>query len=139
MALFPSGARMLLAGLLRRMTAFPDAALRCRDIGVDVGWPVDDVLRTLAVQTGTSPRIVHRINDFSVTEDLVAAGVGIALLPRYSTDDRGGRRLARRPVAGVRRGGAAHEHGTASRGGGGPGRAARRGRLPHPGAGLITS
>ena len=32
----------------------------------------------------------------------MAAGVGIALLPRYSTDDRGGRRLARRPVAGVR-------------------------------------
>lgn len=71
-------------------------------IGVDVGFPVDDVLRTIAVQTGTSPRIVQRINDFSVTEELVAAGVGIALLPRYSTDDRGGRRLARRPVVGVR-------------------------------------
>ena len=172
MALFPSGARMLLAGLLRRMTALPDVDLRCRDvdmtppdvpvlaadydvvvthrdertaaapasrftvvpllrepldvvlppghplarrrrlrlhelagepwISVDVGWPVDDVLRAIAVQTGTSPRIVQRINDFSVTEELVAAGVGIALLPRYSTDDRGGRRLARRPLAGVR-------------------------------------
>ena len=32
MALFPSGARMLLAGVLRRMTAFPDVALRCRDV-----------------------------------------------------------------------------------------------------------
>ena len=172
MALFPSGARMLLAGLLRRMSALPDVELRCRDvdmtppdvpvlaadydvvvthrdertapapasrftvvpllrepldvvlppghplarrrrlrlhelagepwISVDVGWPVDDVLRAIAVQTGTSPRIVQRINDFSVTEELVAAGLGIALLPRYSTDDRGGRRLARRPVAGVR-------------------------------------
>ena len=71
-------------------------------ISVDVGWPVDDVLRAIAVQTGTSPRIVQRINDFSVTEELVAAGLGIALLPRYSTDDRGGRRLARRPLAGVR-------------------------------------
>lgn len=171
-ALFPSGARMLLAGLLRRMAEVPDVVLRCRDvdmtpgevptlaadhdvvvthrdertapapasrftvvpllrepldvvlpprhrlagrrrlrlddladepwIGVDVGFPVDDVLRTIAVQTGTSPRIVQRINDFSVTEELVAAGVGIALLPRYSTDDRGGRRLARRPVVGVR-------------------------------------
>jgi DNA-binding transcriptional LysR family regulator len=171
-ALFPSGARMLLAGLLRRMADVPDVVLRCRDvdmtpgevpalaadhdvvvthrdertapapasrftvvpllrepldvvlpprhrlagrrrlrldeladepwIGVDVGFPVDDVLRTIAVQTGTSPRIVQRINDFSVTEELVAAGVGIALLPRYSTDDRGGRRLARRPVVGVR-------------------------------------
>jgi DNA-binding transcriptional LysR family regulator len=73
-----------------------------RWISVDVGWPVDDVLRSIAVQTGTNPRIVQRINDFTVTEELVSAGVGIALLPRYSTDDRGGRRLARRPVAGVR-------------------------------------
>ena len=71
-------------------------------IGVEVGWPVDDVLRSIAVRTGTTPRVVQRINDFSVTEELVAAGLGIALLPRYSTDDRGGRRLVRRPLAGVR-------------------------------------
>lgn len=173
MALFPSGARMLLAGVLARLAAAtPDVTLRCRDvdmtpadvpalaadfdvvvthryentaplsaprwtvvpllrepldvvlpprhrlarrrtlrleeladeswISVDVGWPVDDVLRALSVQTGTVPRIVQRINDFSVTEELVAAGLGIALLPRYSTDDRGGRRLARRALAGVR-------------------------------------
>jgi DNA-binding transcriptional LysR family regulator len=171
MAIFPSGARMLLAGLLRRTAELPGVDLRCRDvdmtpadvpvlaadhdlvvthrderttapperltvvpllrepldvvlppghplarrrglrledladepwISVDVGWPVDDVLRVIAVQTGTEPRIVQRINDFSVTEELVAAGIGIALLPRYSTDDRGGRRLARRPLTGVR-------------------------------------
>jgi DNA-binding transcriptional LysR family regulator len=172
MAMFPSGARLLLAGVLGRVARLPEIDLRCRDvdmtpaevpvlaadydvvvthrderttpvaaerftvvpllrepldvvlppghplarrrrlhlaeladepwISVDVGWPVDDVLRGVAVQTGTSPRVVQRINDFSVTEELVAAGIGIALLPRYSTDDRGGRRLARRPVAGVR-------------------------------------
>lgn len=71
-------------------------------ISVEVGWPADDVLRSLSIQTGTAPRIVQRINEFAVTEELVAAGRGIALLPRYSTDDRGGRRLARRPLAGVR-------------------------------------
>ena len=172
MAMFPSGARLLLAGLLGRLAQLPEVDLRCRDvdmtpadvpvlaadydvvvthrdertapvaaerftvvpllrepldvvlppghrlarrrrlhlaeladepwISVDVGWPVDEVLRGVAVQTGTSPRVVQRINDFSVTEELVVAGIGIALLPRYSTDDRGGRRLARRPVAGVR-------------------------------------
>ena len=170
--LFPSGARMLLAGVLHRLAVTPEVVLRCRDIdmtppdvpalaadfdvvvthryeytepltaprwtvvpllrepldvvlppghrlarrrtlrfsdlaeeawiSVDVGWPVDDVLRMLAVQTGISPRVVQRINDFGVTEELVAAGLGVALLPRYSTDDRGGRRLARRPLAGVR-------------------------------------
>ncbi|TQM13540.1 LysR family transcriptional regulator [Pseudonocardia kunmingensis] len=173
-ALFPSGARMLLPGLLRRLGDQPGLDVQCRDvdmtpadvpvlaadfdlvvshrdetapempgdrwrvvpllrepldvalppghrltrrrrlrldeladeewISVGVGWPVDDVLRSLALATGASPRIVQRINDFSVTEELVAAGHGIALLPRYSTDDRGGRRLVRRPLAGVRAG-----------------------------------
>jgi DNA-binding transcriptional LysR family regulator len=171
LALFPSAARMLLAGVLHRLAAAPEVDLQCRDvdmtpadvpaltadfdvvvthrderaeppaarwhvvpllrepldvalpprhrlarrralrldeladeawISVDVGWPVDDVLRTLSVQTGARPRVVQRINDFTVTEELVAAGVGVALLPRYSTDDRGGRRLARRPLTGVR-------------------------------------
>jgi DNA-binding transcriptional LysR family regulator len=72
-----------------------------RWISVEVGWPVDDVLTSLAVQTGTTPRIVQRINDFSVTEQLVAAGRGIALLPRYSTDLRDGRLVAL-PLVGVR-------------------------------------
>jgi DNA-binding transcriptional LysR family regulator len=171
-ALFPSGARMMLAGLLDRARAVPEIDLQCRDvdltpanvlamsgdfdivvghrdeamsspyaderlvvpllrepldvalpprhplarhrrlrleqladqpwISVEVGWPVDDVLRSIELRTGTSARVVHRINDFSVTEELVAAGHGIALLPRFSTDDRGGRRLHRRPLAGVR-------------------------------------
>ncbi|WP_376768525.1 LysR substrate-binding domain-containing protein [Pseudonocardia pini] len=171
MALFPSGARMMLAGLLRRivgtgvdlqvrdvdmtpaevtvLAADYDLVVTHRDehgtpltsprhrvvplvrepldvvlppghrlarrrrirldeladepwISVNVGWPVDDVLRSLTTVTGARPRVVQRINDFSVTEELVAAGVGVALLPRWSTDDRGGRRFARRPLAGVR-------------------------------------
>lgn len=171
-AMFPSGARMMLAGVLARLDRVPDVDLQCRDvdmtpsdvgaltaefdvvvthrdeyapapaterrlvvpllrepldvvlppghplarragirldelageawISVEVGWPVDDVLRSLAVQTGTTPRVVQRINDLSVTEELVAAGRGIALLPRYSTDDRGGLRLVRTPLSGVR-------------------------------------
>ncbi|MBN9096988.1 MAG: LysR family transcriptional regulator [Pseudonocardia sp.] len=172
MAIFPSGARMLLPGVLARLDDVAEVDLQCRDvdmnpaevtalaadfdvvvthrdehapphaverrvvvpllrepldvvlppghllarrrkvrldelageawISVEVGWPVDDVLRPLALHTDTRPRIVQRINDFSVTEELVAAGRGVALLPRYSTDDRGGRRLVRRPLAGVR-------------------------------------
>jgi DNA-binding transcriptional LysR family regulator len=172
MALFPSGARMILPGLLRRLDALPEVGLHCRDvdltpadvpaltadfdivvshrdetgpppaterwlvvpllrepldvvlppghplaarpqlrldeladeawISVEVGWPVDDVLRTIAVRTGHTPRVVQRFNDFSVTAELVAAGHGIALLPRYSIHDQGGLRLVRRPLAGVR-------------------------------------
>jgi DNA-binding transcriptional LysR family regulator len=171
MAMFPSGARMMLAGLLRRvagtgidlqvrdldmtpaevpvLAADHDLVVAHRDehadpltsarhrvvplvrepldvvlppghplgrhrrlrldqlagepwISVNVGWPLDDVLRSLTTRTGTRPRVVQRINDFAVTEELVAAGVGVALLPRWSTDDRGGRRFLRRPLAGVR-------------------------------------
>ncbi|BBG02041.1 MULTISPECIES: LysR family transcriptional regulator [Pseudonocardia] len=171
-ALFPSAARLLLPGLLRRAAVHDGLTLSCRDrdlrpeevpasaaevdvvvthhderldpftggrlrvrpllrepldvalpirhplaaraevglddlvdegwIGVGVGWPVDDVLRSLALVTGTAPRVVQRINDFSVTEELVADGHGVALLPRYSTDHRDGSRLALRPLAGVR-------------------------------------
>ena len=172
MALFPSGARMILPGLLRRLDAVPEVELQCSDIdliparlpalvadfdivvshrdetapppatgrwlvvpllrepldvvlppghplagrrrlrldeladeswiSVEVGWPVDDVLRSIGVRTGHTPRVVQRINDFSVTAELVAAGHGIALLPRYDVRDRRGRRLVRRPLAGVR-------------------------------------
>ena len=170
-ALFPSGALLLLAGLLRRMAAIDGLAVECRDvdmsygqvpalvadydlvvthrdehappldderlnivhllrepldvalppghhlvgsrqlelarlasepwIGVDVGMPVDDVLRSLAVRTGVRPRIVQRINDFRIVEELVAAGFGVALLPRYTTAGHGGRRLVRRPLVGI--------------------------------------
>lgn len=170
-ALFPSGALLLLPGLLRRMADQPAVRLECRDIdmtppevpalaadfdivvthrddhaapfdsgrleitpllrepldialplghplaeqeridltelagerwiGVDVGFPVDDVLRSLAVRTGVRPTVVQRINDFRIQEALVADGHGAALLPRYTVDNP---RLVLRPLAGVRAG-----------------------------------
>ncbi|MEV0698386.1 LysR family transcriptional regulator [Saccharopolyspora sp. NPDC050389] len=170
-AFFPSGALLLLPGLLRRMAAHPKVRLECRDVdmtppevlsltadfdlvvahrddqappfestrmeitpllrepldvalppghpladreriepaelvgepwlSVDVGFPVDDVLRSLAVRTGVRPVVVQRINDFRVTEALVADGHGVALLPRYTVDTP---RLVMRPLAGVRAG-----------------------------------
>ena len=67
-------------------------------ISVDAGMPVDDVLTSLGTTTGVRPRIIQRINDFAVTEQLVAAGIGVALLPRYSTDWS---QLVRRPLVGT--------------------------------------
>ncbi|MCV7177665.1 LysR family transcriptional regulator [Mycolicibacterium sphagni] len=68
-------------------------------IGVEGGLMVDDVLRSLATIAGVRPRIVQRVNDFRVVEELVAAGVGIALLPRYVHTTRA---LVRKPLGGVR-------------------------------------
>ena len=68
-------------------------------IGVEGGLMVDDVLRSLATISGVQPRIVQRVNDFRVTEELVMAGVGVALLPRYVLATR---ELVRRPLEGIR-------------------------------------
>ncbi|WP_236790681.1 LysR family transcriptional regulator [Amycolatopsis sp. GM8] len=67
-------------------------------IGVNEGFPVDDVLRSLAARTGVRPRPVHRTNDLRVIEALVAAGHGIALLPRYTMSPA----VLARPLAGLR-------------------------------------
>jgi DNA-binding transcriptional LysR family regulator len=52
-------------------------------IGVQGGLMVDDVLNSLALLTGVQPRITQRVNDFRVVEELVYAGLGIALMPRF--------------------------------------------------------
>ena len=93
----PTGHR--LAG--RRRVELADLADE-RWISVDFGFPVDDVLRSLTVRTGVRPIVVQRINDFRITERLVAAGHGIALLPRYTMDTRRGSGLVGRPLAGIR-------------------------------------
>lgn len=68
-------------------------------IGVEGGLMVDDVLRSLAAISGVQPRIVQRVNDFRVVEELVLAGVGIALFPRYVITAR---ELIRKPLSGIR-------------------------------------
>jgi DNA-binding transcriptional LysR family regulator len=68
-------------------------------IGVEGGLVVDDVLRSLAATSGVQPRIVQRVNDFRVVEELVFAGVGVALMPRHATVLR---EVVRRPLDGVR-------------------------------------
>ncbi|WP_129338896.1 LysR family transcriptional regulator [Cellulomonas endophytica] len=70
-----------------------------RWISVREGFPVDAVLRGLG-RTGAPPRVVQRINDFHVVAALVAAGHGVALLPRYTFGRRTDVRLL--PLRGVR-------------------------------------
>ncbi|CCQ14659.1 Transcriptional regulator, ArsR family [Rhodococcus sp. AW25M09] len=72
-----------------------------RWISVRGGFPVDDVLLSVAAATGVEPRVIQRVNDFRVTETLVAAGHGVALMPRYAVVHPG---LVRRELSGVRAG-----------------------------------
>jgi DNA-binding transcriptional LysR family regulator len=69
-------------------------------IAVREGFPVAAVLEAVAVSSGTTPRIAHRLNDFHLVAALVAGGHGVALLPRYTFDRHPGLRLL--PLVGVR-------------------------------------
>ncbi len=69
-------------------------------IGSPVGYPYDRVHDALAAVTGRAPRIVQRVMDNLIVEALVAAGVGLAILPRFTTRSHGNG-LVTRPIAGV--------------------------------------
>lgn len=93
----PAGHR--LAG---RTEVHPEDLVDEEWIAVREGFPVATVLAAVATRSGSAPRITHRINDFHVAEAVVAAGHGIALLPRYTSGREQGIRLV--PLTGVRAG-----------------------------------
>ncbi|GEM30769.1 putative transcriptional regulator, LysR family protein [Nocardia neocaledoniensis NBRC 108232] len=68
-------------------------------VSVRGGFPVDDVLNSIATITGVRPRIAQRLNEFRVIETLVASGYGVALMPRYAVAHPA---LSVLPLAGVR-------------------------------------
>ena len=53
-------------------------------IAVREGFPVAAVLAGLTSELNRAPRVSQRINDFHVVAALVAAGHGVALLPRHT-------------------------------------------------------
>ena len=67
-------------------------------VGVEGGLMVDDVLNSLTILSGIAPRIAQRVNDFRVAEELVHAGIGIALMPRHV---RLARALVRLPISDI--------------------------------------
>jgi len=72
-----------------------------RWIGTPVGLPFDRILRGIETANGVPAHIVQRFADNGIVESLVAAGHGIAILPRYTTRDRENG-LITRPLTGVR-------------------------------------
>lgn len=57
-------------------------------IAVQSGYPLLGSLEAIAAAAGRPARIRHRINDFTVAAAVVAAGGGIALMPRYTAPVR---------------------------------------------------
>ncbi|MGH3458143.1 LysR family transcriptional regulator, partial [Aeromicrobium sp.] len=58
-------------------------------IGVPHDYPFDSVLERVVAVTGEPVRVAQRIADNGIVESLVAAGHGIAILPRYTTREHG--------------------------------------------------
>lgn len=68
-------------------------------IGVPLGYPFATVLDGVERVTGRPIHVVQRLRDNGVVEALVDAGVGLALLPRFTTRPREG--VVLRPLRGV--------------------------------------
>ena len=87
--------------LAAKATLSPKDVMGEQWIGVPVGYPYDKGLTQRVVATGLPAQIAHRIADNGTTEALVAAGHGIAILPRFTTrEHRNG--LVTRPLVGIR-------------------------------------
>ena len=68
-------------------------------ISVPAGYPFVTVLAAIEAATERRATVVHRVLDNRVTEALVRAGQGVAVLPRFTTRADGG--LVLRPLAEV--------------------------------------
>ena len=70
-------------------------------IGVPVGFPFDRIMLEIETMTGRPANVVQRFSDTRVTEALVAAGHGIALLPRFTAHGAGDGQLELLPLTGI--------------------------------------
>jgi DNA-binding transcriptional LysR family regulator len=70
-------------------------------VGVPDGFPYDRIVAQIEMVNGVPARIGQRFHDNGIVESIVAAGHGIAVLPRYTTRDRENG-LITRPLTGVK-------------------------------------
>jgi len=70
-------------------------------IGAPVGFPYDLILRQIETANGAPATVAQRFLDNGIVEALVAAGQGIAILPRFTTRVHSNG-LVTRPLTGVR-------------------------------------
>jgi DNA-binding transcriptional LysR family regulator len=90
----PAAHRLADAGAVR-----PADVAGERWIGVPEGFPFDDLRVAVEAAAGEPFVIAQRVRDNRLVEALVAAGLGIGMLPRFST--RSGAGIALVPLAGL--------------------------------------
>jgi DNA-binding transcriptional LysR family regulator len=87
--------------LAERAELTPSDVIGERWIGVPEGLPFDRILQRIEAITGLQANVVQRFIDNGIAESMVAAGHGIAILPRFTTRDHENG-LVTRPLAGIR-------------------------------------
>ncbi|MCW2748901.1 MAG: LysR family transcriptional regulator [Aeromicrobium sp.] len=87
--------------LARKTSLSPKDVVGEMWIGVPNDYPFDRVLSQVVAATGEPVQIAQRIADNGIVEALVAAGHGIAILPRFTTREHGNG-LVTRPLVGIR-------------------------------------
>ncbi|MGA8986957.1 LysR family transcriptional regulator [Aeromicrobium sp.] len=87
--------------LARRSSLSPKDVVGETWIGVPHDYPFDRVLSRVVAATGEPVRVAQRIADNGIVEALVAAGHGIAILPRFTTREHSNG-LVTRPLVGIR-------------------------------------
>lgn len=73
-------------------------------ISAPIDYPLDRVLLTLAAHAGRPAEVVQRTTHLPLTEKLIAAGHGVALLPRHTSQDRAPGRFRLLPLTQIRAG-----------------------------------
>ncbi|MWJ20097.1 LysR family transcriptional regulator, partial [Clavibacter michiganensis subsp. michiganensis] len=79
----------------------PDQLRDERWISTHAGFPLAGVLDHLGALIGEAPRIVHRVNEFSVAAQIVRAGDAIAVMPRTTGAPLSVDGMVPRPVVGA--------------------------------------
>lgn len=87
--------------LARRRSVAPADLVGESWIGVPEDQPFDVMLRQIEAENGTPAHVVQRFQDNGIVEAMVAAGLGIAILPRFTTPTHG-TGIVMRPLTGVR-------------------------------------
>ena len=87
--------------LTAKRTVTPDDVIDEPWIGVPDGYPYDGILKQIEAVTGRPARVVQRFADNGIVEAMIAAGLGIGILPRFTTHT-GDTGIVTRPLTEVR-------------------------------------
>jgi DNA-binding transcriptional LysR family regulator len=87
--------------LAARESVSPEDVIDEPWIGVPTDYPYDHILQQIEAVTGRPADVVQRFADNGIVEAMIAAGLGIGILPRFTTHigDTG---IVTRPLTGVR-------------------------------------